>query len=100
MGMSLYEVIRRSTVTPAQEIGRPALGTLSVGAEADVAVLKHLTGSFGYTDCGRAKMIGREKLECTMTLRAGEIVYDPTGLSMPEWQDAPAPYWEIPALRN
>jgi hypothetical protein len=31
-----------------------------------------------------------------MTLRAGKIVYDPTGLSMPEWTDAPAPYWETP----
>lgn len=100
MGMPLQEVILRSTVTPAREIGRPELGTLSAGVEADVAVFRHLTGTFGFADCGRAKMVGTEKLECAMTVRAGEIVYDPTGLSMPEWQDAPPPYWEIPQLQS
>jgi dihydroorotase len=100
MGMPLQEVIRRSTVTPAHEIGRPELGTLSEGAEADVAVLQCLEGTFSYADCGKAKMTGHQKLECVMTLRAGEIVHDPTGLSMPEWPDAPAPYWEIPGVRT
>lgn len=99
MGMPLQEVIMRSTVAPAREIGHPELGTLSAGSEADVAVFKRLEGTFGFTDCGRAKMVGREKLECVMTLRAGEIVYDPTGLSMPEWQNAPASYWKIPELQ-
>ncbi len=88
-----------STVTPAREIGRPGLGTLSVGSEADVAVLKHLTGTFGFTDCGKAKMMGKEKLECVVTIRAGKIVYDPTGLSMPDWESAPKPYWEMPELQ-
>jgi dihydroorotase len=99
MGMPLEEVIMRSTVAPAREIGRHDLGSLSVGAEADVAVFEHLTGAFGFTDCGRAKMVGREKLECAMTLRAGEIVYDPTGLSMPVWEEAPEPYWQLPDLQ-
>ena len=83
-------------MTPAREIGRPEFGTLTVGSEADVAVLKHLKGTFGFADCGKAKMIGKEKLECALTIRAGNVVYDPTGLSMPEWQNAPEPYWEIP----
>jgi len=100
MGMPLQEVIARSTVHPAREIGHPELGTLSVGAEADVAVLEHLQGTFGYADCGKAKMIGHQKLQCAMTLRAGEIIYDPTGLSMPEWEKAPASYWVIPALQH
>jgi dihydroorotase len=100
MGMPLQEVIMRSTVTPAREIGHPGLGTLSVGAEADVAVLKHLKGTFGFADCGKAKMTGKEKLECVMTVRAGKIVYDPTGLSMPEWENAPEPYWEVPGLQT
>ena len=100
MGMPLQEVIWRSTVTPAREIGRSELGTLSEGAEADVAVLQCLEGTFSYADCGKAKMTGHRKLECVMTLRAGEIVHDPTGLSMPEWPDAPAPYREIPGLRG
>jgi dihydroorotase len=100
MGMPLQEVIVRSTVTPAREIGRPELGTLSAGAEADVAVLEHLHGTFGYADCGKAKLTGKEKLHCVMTLRAGEIIYDPSGLSMPEWEQAPPAYWVIPALQK
>ena len=100
MGMPLVEVIMRSTVAPAREIGCPELGTLSVGSEADVAVLKLLKGTFGFADCGKAKMIGKEKLECVMTLRSGGIAYDPTGLSMPEWEDAPESYWVIPGLQK
>ena len=100
MGMPLPEVIFRSTVTPAREIGRPELGTLSIGAEADVAVLKHLTGDFGYVDCGKAKLIGHEKLACALTIRAGQIVYDPEGLSVPEWEHAPAAYWRMPELQG
>lgn len=96
IGMPLAEVIYRSTLTPAQEIGHPELGHLSVGAEADVAVLKLLTGDFGFVDCGKAKIQGDRKLECAMTLRAGEIVYDPGGMSVPRWQDAPPAYWTLP----
>jgi dihydroorotase len=95
MGMSLEEVIYHSTVTPAEEIGHPELGTLTPGAEADVAVLRSETGEFGFTDCGRAKFIGGQNLTCKLTLRAGEVVYDPEGLTMPLWSDAPESYWTI-----
>jgi len=90
MGMPLFEVIQRSTALPAQVIRRPDLGTLSTGVEADVAVFKKLQGAFGFADCGRTRMAGNQKLECLLTIRAGQIVYDPTGLSMPDWEDAPA----------
>lgn len=96
MGMSLPEVIYRSTVTPAREIGRPELGTLSPGAEADVAVLKLTEGDFSFVDCGKARLRGTRQLECRLTLRAGKIVYNPTGLTLPEWRDAPADYWILP----
>ncbi len=95
IGMPLEEVISRSTVYPAKEIGHPELGTLSVGSEADIAILKLTEGEFGFTDCGRAKMIGSKKLECIMTVRAGNIIYDPTGLSMVKWEEAPPFYWDI-----
>lgn len=94
-GMSLPEVIYRSTVTPARAIGHPELGHLSVGAEADVAVFKLHRGDFSFVDCGHARYKGDKKLECQMTLRAGKIVFDPTGLSMPEWRNAPEAYWRI-----
>ncbi len=99
MGMPLEEVIQRSTTLPAQLIGRPELGTLSAGAGADVAVFKLLEGTFGYTDCGKAKIVGSQKLECQLTLRAGQIVYDPNGMSMPLWEQAPEAYWKLPELQ-
>ena len=95
-GMPLQEVIYRSTVTPAREIGHPELGHLSVGSEADVAVFDLHECEFSFVDCGRATMKGTQKLECTMTLRAGETVFDPSGLSMPAWENAPEAYWKLP----
>jgi dihydroorotase len=96
MGMPLAELIYRSTVTPANEIGHSELGTLSVGAEADVALLQLHEGSFGYVDCGKAKYIGHKKLTCNLTIRAGKVVYDLEGLSKPMWTEAPAEYWIVP----
>src|SRR5437016_13272280 len=88
MGVPLEDVIRRSTVNPAKEIHRPELGTLSVGRDADIAVFEQLRGNFGYTDCGYAKLNGNVKLVARMTVRAGRILYDPSGLSMIEWEKA------------
>ena len=97
MGVPLPDLIRRSTVNPAREIHRPELGTLSVGKEADIAVLDELHGKFGYIDCGLAKMNGNVKLVARMTIRAGRIVYDPSGLSMVEWEKARSQYFNNPA---
>ena len=46
MGMSLDDVIARSTWHPAREIHHEELGHLSVGAPADVAVLRLVNGQF------------------------------------------------------
>src|SRR5262249_17934701 len=46
MGLSLEDVIARSTVAPAREIGRPELGTLGLGAGADIAVFAVDEGAF------------------------------------------------------
>jgi dihydroorotase len=95
IGVPLQEVIYRSTVTPANEIGHPELGNLSVGAEADVAVFELQHGDFGFMDCGHAKIRGDQKLACMLTLRAGEIVFDLNAMSVPEWEEAPAAYWQV-----
>ena len=88
LGVPLADVISRSTVAPAREIGRPELGTLSPGGEADVAVLALDEGNFTYIDCGKTRLDGRQRLRCVLTLRAGEIVYNPNGLGLPQWQQA------------
>jgi dihydroorotase len=100
MGMSLQEAIARTTLTPARTIRRPDLGTLSEGAEADVAVLRWIDRPRSFADCGHARLDGNGDLECAMTLRAGRIVWDPAGLSMPVWRDAPPAYWRVPALQE
>jgi len=98
MGIPLNEIIRRSTVNPALEIHRPELGTLSVGKEADIAVLEVLNGKFSYIDCGLARMDGTVKLSARMTVRAGRILYDPSGLSMIQWEKARSQYFVTPEL--
>ncbi|HXP17744.1 MAG TPA: amidohydrolase/deacetylase family metallohydrolase [Terriglobales bacterium] len=100
MGVPLNDLIRRATVNPAQEIRRPELGTLSAGKDADIAVLEELHGNFGYVDCGVARMDGQAKLVARMTIRGGRIVYDPSGLSMIEWQKARPQYFSTPGLGN
>jgi dihydroorotase len=98
MGVPLEDIIRRSTVNPAREIRRPELGTLSVGKDADIAVLELLHGDFGYIDCGVARMDGKVKLVARMTVRAGRILYDPSGLSMVQWEKARPQYFTSPGL--
>ncbi len=98
MGMPLAEVVRRSTSEPAKLIRREELGTLSPGACADIAVLRKLEGDFGYVDCGRARLQGATRLDCRMTIRAGNIAFDSDGLSLPDWEDAPPEYWKMPYL--
>jgi dihydroorotase len=96
MGVPLDDVIRRSTINPASEIRRPELGTLSVGKDADIAVLELMHGHFGYIDSGVAKMDANVRLMARMTIRAGRILYDPSGLSMVEWEKARPQYFTTP----
>jgi dihydroorotase len=96
MGVPLQDVIARSTFNPANEIHRPELGTLSVGKDADIAVLDVMKGHFGFIDCGLARMNGNVKLTALMTIRAGHIVYDPSGMSMVEWEKARPQYFNVP----
>jgi dihydroorotase len=96
MGVPLEDVIRRSTVNPAREIHRSDLGTLSIGQDADIAVLDLMHGHFGYTDCGVAKLDANVRLATRMTIRAGRISYDPSGLSMVQWEKARPQYFTTP----
>jgi dihydroorotase len=86
MGMSLQEVVARSTWTPAVHIQREELGHLSVGAVADIVLLNLKEGNFGFTDTKGWKIHGDKKLECELTLREGKVVWDLNGISMPEWK--------------
>ena len=86
LGASLEDVVRWSTENPARQIKRSDLGRLSVGAEADIAVLSLQHGQFGYLDVRNAVMEGRQKLTCEMTIRAGRVVWDLNGRAGEPWQ--------------
>jgi dihydroorotase len=83
MGMNLKSVINASTWKPAQIINRQELGSLSVGSDADIAILNIRKGKFGLFDYTGYKIETDKKLECEMTLRAGKIVYDLNGIATP-----------------
>jgi dihydroorotase len=94
MGLSLDQVVALSTWNPAREIKREELGNLSVGAPADVAVLRVEKGKFGFTDIYGARIAGTQKLTCELTVRNGLVVYDLNGISRPDWTTLPKNYME------
>jgi dihydroorotase len=92
MGMSMDDVIARSTWNPAREIKQDGLGHLSVGAVADVAVLRLESGRFGLVDMNGARMDATGRLVCELTVKDGKVVYDLNGISRPDWRTLPANY--------
>ncbi len=105
LGMSLEDVILRSTWNPANEIKHAELGQLSVGSPADVALLREEKGKFGFVDSLGGRMEGRRKLQCELTIRNGVVVWDLNGISRLDWKTSgtfnPTPQWDgtLPAKR-
>ncbi len=87
LGMSLQDVVRANTARAADVIKRPELGHIGVGAEADVAVLALRQGEFGFVDSSGYQMPGTQKLECELTVKAGQVVWDQNGRSRPSWTE-------------
>lgn len=82
MGMSLDDVVLRSTWNPARQIQLEELGNLSVGSPADIAVLRLEKGTFGFVDPPGGRLTGTQRLACELTLRDGKVVYDLNGMTM------------------
>ena len=101
LGSPLAEVIRMSTWNPAQEIKRPQLGNLDVGADADIAVLRVEQGHFGFVDSAGARKAGTQRIACELTLRAGQVVWDLNGRAAADWHSFPYQKrtWEVPVKR-
>jgi dihydroorotase len=91
IGLTLEQIVERTTVNAARAIRRPDLGHLSEGSIADIALLEIRKGAFGFVDSGLARMNGDRKLRCALTVRAGRVVWDADGLSSTDWQQA-GPY--------
>lgn len=95
-GVPLKDVIRMSTSAAAKAIKRSDLGTLTVGAEADVAVLRLTRGSFGYLDNRAQKVMGDQRLTTELTLKGGKTMYDLNGLAAVEWKPGTLPGAKLP----
>ncbi len=86
LGLTMPEIIRASTWKPAQVIHREELGHLSVGAGADVTLLRVIEGDFGFVDTNRYMRPGSRKIICELTLRDGTVVWDLNGISRSVWE--------------
>jgi dihydroorotase len=86
MGMALEDVVGRATWNPARQVKREDLGHLSVGAPADVAVLRLLKGTYGFVDVNGARMQGTQKLEGELTVSSGKVVWDLNGITRSDWK--------------
>lgn len=98
-GMRLTDVVERSTIAPARQLGHPELGSLSVGADADIAVLELAEGRFGLTDGGRTGfrvMQTDRRLVPQMTVREGVVVWDLNGRGLEDWTNTPPPDNRLP----
>ena len=86
LGMTLEDVVARSSWNPAREIRHEELGTLSVGSEADVALIGIEKGNFGFVDSLGGRFDGHTKLVCQLTIRNGNVVWDLNGLSRDDYK--------------
>jgi predicted amidohydrolase len=91
LGMTLDQLVERTTANPAKAIHHSELGTLSEGVGADVALIEVQKGTFGFLDADRMKLVGDRQLRCVLTIRNGVIVWDSEGLGAPDWIQA-GPY--------
>jgi dihydroorotase len=72
LGMSLEDVVAKATIEPAKIIGRvPGLGTLQIGAPADLAIMEVVSGPVEFVDTRGNKRTGQQKLVPHLTIRGG-----------------------------
>ena len=86
-GISIYDVVKMSTWNPAQQIKRLEFGHLSVGAPADVAVLRVDRGEFGFLDVRNGRFEGDKKIAAEMTIHGGLIAWDVSARASLDWTD-------------
>ena len=98
--MPLIEVFRRVTENPAKMLKLDGCGYLNVGDDADIAVWSIRDGDFRFRD-GAGYLMGKQRLECEMTFRAGEVVWDFNARSIAQcYDELPSDYGiKLPDVR-
>jgi dihydroorotase len=72
LGMPLEEVVARATWEPAKIVGRvPGLGTLLVGAPADISIFDVVDGPVEFVDTRNNKRTGAKRLVPWLTVKGG-----------------------------
>jgi dihydroorotase len=72
MGFALEDVVTLATFKPAKIIGKvEKLGTLQLGAPADVSIFEILEGPVQFADTGNNVRDGKRYLKPVQTIRAG-----------------------------
>ena len=72
LGFTLEQVVAMATVAPAKVINRaPKLGTLQVGAPADVAIMEFVEEQVSFVDTRNNTRTGRAYLKPVQTVTAG-----------------------------
>ena len=72
LGFTLEQVVAMATINPAKVINRaPKLGTLQIGAPADVAIMELVEGDVSFVDTRNHARTGRAYLKPVQTVTAG-----------------------------
>jgi len=78
LGMSFEEVLLRVTANPARIINRvPGMGTLAIGAPADIALLAIEDGKFQLVDSQRNTVSAPKRIVSRLTICRGRRVIAP-----------------------
>jgi dihydroorotase len=73
LGVSFEDILLRCTANPAKIVNRiPNLGTLQVGAPADIALLTIENGSFPLVDSQKNVVNAKQKIASRMTICRGK----------------------------
>jgi dihydroorotase len=75
LGMSFDDVLVRSTARPGEIVNRvPKLGTLQVGAPADLALLAIENGEFSLVDSQRNTVTAKQRIVCRGAVCRGKVL--------------------------
>ena len=79
LGFDLPEVVRLSTLSPAQLMHREhEVGSLEVGRRADITIFHLVEGEFALTDAERKTEKATRNITVDYTILGGEVVLEPT----------------------
>jgi dihydroorotase len=76
-GMPLAEIVRRATSVPARILGyEGTVGTLKLGANADISVFELRDGDYELRDSDGNKITAKRRLLTHLTLKDGRVWYE------------------------